>query len=207
MAKLFKTTEHFNLKEEEKKQQAELLKVQDSVYKRIAEQFGDEIKFMRHLKKGKSTRRKTICTYETIDNNCESLVGSGKTEFKTISEVYRASIYLGSMIIFHMVEHGFRNLSALNLIKMMEETEGIAFSAYEIDSSVEQIDQIERLIDRKLLNRKFGDSKVRAICEGNHDRTREEKAYLTSYAKNIRNGEKPTHLFEKARKGRPHNDG
>ena len=112
-----------NLQEEEEKYNANLEKVQDSVYKRIIEQFGEKISPMMYLAKGKPSVPINFRSFESVPNNAEILKDNKYTPFKTMSEVYRAASYLGMLLLFHKYDIGNVDPYAKRLVKLIEKRE------------------------------------------------------------------------------------
>lgn len=193
-----------NLKDEEEKYNAKLEQTQESIYRRIAEQYGSEINPMRYLTKGKSSIHTTIRTYESIHNNIEQLKDNKETPFKTMSEAYRAVIYFGTLVFFHIYNDKNANPDTTRLTDFIEDSESITFTAHLTDDIIEQIQKIYGFIDRKIMPKKTGIKQVRKLMKLIPSDLR---PYCEQYAENVFNGAKPIHVFDKARKGRPQNEG
>lgn len=74
----------------------------ESVYKQIAEKFGPEIKLMLTMKKGEEPTRYNFRAPGKI-GRMAGILAAKISVVKTVSDVYRAAVYLGLSIIYHML--------------------------------------------------------------------------------------------------------
>lgn len=216
MTRLIRTDEYMDLVLEEREEQSEkvkkphLKKTKIKVYQKIAQKYGKEIELIKDIPKNRPSTRTTIRMYDLIYKNAEQLRDAKRTSFKTISEVIRSAVYLGIMIIFHMHydiddNYSTRNMNPdlLRLNRMLETTENGFFSAFLTDDIVEKIMTHFTWIDRGIVKKEQGLEAINQLIEDVPD---DIKPYCKDYVKKVLKGDKPIHVFEKARKGRPQID-
>ena len=189
-----------NLQEEEEKYNANLEKAQDSVYKRIIEQFGEKISPMMYLAKGKPSVPINFRSFESVPNNAEILKDNKYTPFKTMSEVYRAASYLGMLLLFHKYDIGNVDPYAKRLVKLIEKREKRVLSAFLDDTIIEEIDKIYEFCRQGRMEYSEGAQDANELLR-EVDPARIQ--YYKQYTENVFAHRKPIHVFEKATKGRP----
>lgn len=203
MAKFERTSKELNLKEEEEKYNAKLEQAQDSVYKRIIEQFGEEISPMMYLTKSKPSVPVNFRSFESVPNNAEILKDNKYTPFKTMSEVYRAASYLGMLLLFHKYNIEKVDPYAKRLVKLIEKREKRVLSAFLDDTIIEEIDKIYEFCRQGRMEYSEGAEDANELLK---EVDPKRIQYYKQYTENVFAHRKPIHVFEKSTKSRPKNE-
>jgi len=200
LAKLEKTSEIIDLQKEQEKYDKTLEASQDPVAKRIAEMFGEEIKPMRLLSKGKSTFKKTLTIYSWLHNEIETVSQMKTSPFNNTTETYRAAVHLGALIFMNMYQLKKSDPKIERFLKFRSETDETTYQMHFIDEIVEEEQKLKAMIDKKMISKEIGAKRLKVLKKCFPDGSKE---YLETYTKKLFNDENPIHVFEKSTQGRP----
>jgi len=200
LAKFERTSKTIDLQKEQEKYDKLLETSQEPVAKRIAEMFGEEIKPMRLLSKGKPTFKKSITFYSWLHNEIETVSQMKTSPFNNTTEVYRAAVHIGALIFMNIYQLKKSDPEVELFLKFRSEADKTMQQAHYIDEIVEEIQKLYMMVEKKMISKKIGFDRLEVLKKCFPDGSKE---YLESYAENVFNNTKPIHVFEKSTKGRP----
>jgi len=203
LAKFERTSKELNLKEEEEKYNKSLKIAENSIYKQIAEQFGSKINPMRYSPRGKPSIHISCRIYQSMYDNFETIKDNKETPFRNMSEIYRAVMYFGGLVFFHIYDNDYMDENGKKLVKFIEKSEKKKFAMYLNDDIIEEIQKIYDMIEKKAVSHKKGIEWVNELLDLISE---EDKQYCKQYAEKVFSGAKPIHVFEKATQGRSRNE-
>lgn len=139
--------------------------------KKIVDDYGKEIPIFKNFKTGELSGGGTIQVRvpATWINEGETLIYMSKKEFKTLSEVWRAQLYIGKRILYHIIKNGVKSEedeTIFNIIQGVEKMNKECQSARLIVETIEKLynefrdgyidkNDLDRTIDQILSNVKF----------------------------------------------------
>lgn len=160
----------------------------------IVSQFGKDIPVMTNIPKRTGSADIRFIGLGRLVELANNLIPIS-VRFKNLSQVYRAAMYIGMHVLYHLVKEGNGNDKALagNTIKVFSTMEKCRFQSDLIDMAIEQANELLRSMKNEILSVEEVEAKFSSLVDAMPN---ELKTPLRSKLGQLKDGKSVTSLFE-----------
>ncbi|MBU0977378.1 MAG: hypothetical protein KKD18_03105 [Nanoarchaeota archaeon] len=141
------------------------MNLEQSVYERIAEEFGGEIPVVKSNPKDETVTRIGFDVMLRLKNIAEKICLENRKKFPTPTEFHRAAYYLGTSILYHMFFDGRHNCKGQILYEALKKCEKSMEIMDELNSILMTTKRVFEALNLKLITKGKAEKEISDLLD------------------------------------------